>query len=128
MGESFKPPAPVRNPETEQFWDAAREGKLFIKQCNACGATFFYPRSLCPFCMSETSWIESSGAGTVYSYTSVYNREGSYVLALVTLAEGPTIMTNVLTKDADSVTVGQLVRVEFQETTGEDPVPVFVPA
>jgi uncharacterized OB-fold protein len=127
MADSFSFAAPVRSPETERFWDAAREGKLLIKQCDACGETFFYPRALCPFCLSDSSWIETSGVGTVYSYTHVHLRDDGYVLALVTLAEGPTMMTNILAPDPAQISVGQQVRVQFAPSTGDDPIPVFAP-
>jgi uncharacterized OB-fold protein len=61
-------PAPQPNLETQAFWDAAAEGKLLIKKCNACGEVHFYPRALCPFCFSDqTVWQEASGQGTVYT-------------------------------------------------------------
>jgi uncharacterized OB-fold protein len=123
---TFKPASPVRNPETERFWDAAREGKLLLKKCNSCAEVFHYPRSLCPFCFSESSWIESAGLGVIYSYTAVNLRADPYVLAMVTLAEGPTIMTNII-GDAAGLKVGQPVRVQFVETTGEERLPFFAP-
>ncbi|MBP7336541.1 Zn-ribbon domain-containing OB-fold protein [Niveispirillum sp.] len=128
MDVDFKPAAPARNPETAPFWDAARDGRLLIKRCNACGEAFFYPRALCPFCLSATSWLEASGEGTIYSYTAVPTRDGAYIVALVTLAEGPTMMTNILAPDPQAVAIGQAVRVRFIPTTGDDALPVFVPA
>ena len=35
MSEAKKYPAPVTNPETSAFWDAAKEGKFMIKRCTA---------------------------------------------------------------------------------------------
>lgn len=120
-------PAPIRNPETDRYWDAAREGKLLIKQCDGCGEPFHYPRALCPFCLSDTSWIEASGEGVIYSYTIVPTRDETYVVAYVALAEGPVMMTNIVTADPQSLRCGQPVRVTFAPTMGDDPVPVFVP-
>ena len=37
MSEAKKYPAPVTNPETAAFWDAAKEGRFMIKRCTACG-------------------------------------------------------------------------------------------
>lgn len=119
--------SPVRDPDTAPFFDALREAKLLIKTCNACNHPFFYPRALCPFCLSESSWLECSGKGTLYSYTQVSRRGGNYVLAMVTLSEGPTLMTNILTDAPEALAIGQRVRVAFVDTTGDEKLPVFVP-
>ena len=40
--------APQPNLETQAFWDAAAEGKLMVKKCNACGKMYYYPRAHVP--------------------------------------------------------------------------------
>ena len=50
-----------------------------------------------------------------------------YVLAYVTLDEGPTMMTNIVTPDLDAVRIGQRVRVTFEETNTGFKLPVFAP-
>ena len=123
-------PAPEANPETKPFWDAAAEGKLLIKRCRACGEAHYYPRALCPHCFSaETAWQEAKGEGTIYSYSVV--RRGApvpYAIAYVTLAEGVTMMTNIVDCDLDTVRIGQRVRVVFKPSEGGPPVPMFTPA
>ena len=37
MAEAKKYPAPVTNPETAVFWEAAQHGRFLIKRCTACG-------------------------------------------------------------------------------------------
>ena len=70
MAEARKYPTPVTNPETAQFWEAAKAGKFMIKRCTACGEPHYFPRSICPFCFSDkTVWEESSGEGTIYTYS-----------------------------------------------------------
>ena len=57
-------PAPEPNPETKRFWEAAAQGQLLIKKCQACGEVHYYPRALCPFCGSDrTDWQPASGRG-----------------------------------------------------------------
>jgi hypothetical protein len=51
-----------------------------------------------------------------------------YVIAHVTLAEGPTMLTNIVDCDFDKVRVGQAVAVVFKETENGQPVPMFKPA
>src|SRR5262249_21907599 len=93
-------PAPPVNPETKPFWDAAAQGRLLIKRCTACDEPHWYPRALCPFCGSErTEWMEASGHGTIYAYSVFRRAQIPYAIAYVTLAEGPTMMTNIVDCD-----------------------------
>ena len=121
--------APAVNPETEHFWDAAAQGKLLYKKCGACGEPHFYPRTYCPFCFSDnTEWQEASGRGTVYTYSVMRRALVPYCIAYVTLAEGPTMMTNIVDCDLDTVRIGQAVRLVFKPSEGGPPVPMFTPA
>jgi hypothetical protein len=122
-----KIPAPTPNLETQPYWDAATQGKLLVKKCNACGELHFYPRANCPFCFSgDTVWQEVSGNGVIYTYSVM--RRGApvpYAIAYVTLAEGPTVMTNIVDCDLEAVKIGQKVKVVFKPSEGGPPVPCF---
>ena len=121
--------APPINPETQAFWDAAGQGKLLIKKCTACGEVHFYPRNICPFCFSDqTVWQETSGQGTIYTYSVMRRAPVPYAIAYVELAEGPRIMTNIVDCDLDAIKVGQAVRLVFKPSDGGPPVPMFTPA
>ena len=127
--QSRKITAPQPNLETQPFWDAAAEGKLLIKKCNSCGEVHFYPRANCPFCFSgDTAWQQASGDGTVYTYSVMRRAPVPYAIAYVTLAEGPTMMTNIVDCDLDRIKIGQAVRLVFKPTEGGPPVPMFTPA
>jgi uncharacterized OB-fold protein len=122
-------PAPPTNPETQPFWDAAARGTLLLKRCTACGELHYYPRVICPFCGSDrTEWSPASGRGTIYSYSVFRRAPIPYAIAYVTLAEGPTMMTNIVDCDLDAIRIGQAVRVSFKPTEGGPPVPMFSPA
>ena len=124
-----KYPAPAVNPEIKPFFDAAAQGNLMLKKCAACGQTHHYPRAICPFCASErTEWITASGRGTIYSYIVMRRAEVPYAIAYVTLDEGPSMMTNLVQCDFDSLRIGQRVKVVFKPTDGGPPVPMFTPA
>ena len=121
-------PPPI-NVEIQAFWDAASQGKLLIKKCNACGEVHFYPRNICPFCFSDqTEWQESSGRGTIYTYSVMRRAPVPYAIAYVELAEGPRIMTNIVDCDLDAIKCGQAVRLVFKASEGGPPVPMFAPA
>ena len=121
--------APQPNPETQAFWSAAQEGKLMIGKCTACGKVHYYPRVVCPFCFSEkTEWRQAKGTGTLYTF-SVTRIPGKtvYAIAYVTLDEGPSMMTNIVDCDLDTLACGQKVRVTFKPTEGGGTIPMFTP-
>lgn len=121
-------PAPEPNVETQPFWDAAAEGRLLIKRCGACGEPHYYPRALCPFCLSaDTRWEEAAGTGSIYTFSTMRRgKDAPYTLAYVTLDEGPAVLTN-LDADPATLAIGQRVRVRFVPTDGGPPVPMFAP-
>ena len=125
-----KYPAPQGNPETQAFWDAAKQGKFMIKRCTACGEPHYFPRSICPFCFSDkTVWEESPGEGVIYSYSVMHRSpSGPYAIGYVTLKEGPAVLTNFVDVAPDGLSIGQKVKVKFQPTENGPPVPVFAPA
>ena len=121
--------APLSNLETKAFWDAATEGKLMIGKCNACGKVHYYPRALCPFCLSDRTQLQqTSGNGTIYTYSVMRRAPIPYAIAYVTLAEGPTMMTNIVDCDLDKIKIGQAVKLVFKPSDGGPPVPMFTPA
>ena len=87
-----------------------------------------------PECSSlNTSWVDVSGRGSVYSYTVNYRGDGPYrgipyVLAYVELDEGPRLMTNIVGCAPEDVTAYMPVMVQFRDVTPEITLPVFAPA
>jgi uncharacterized OB-fold protein len=63
----------------------------------------------------------------VYSYSVFRRAPIPYAIAYVTLAEGPTMMTNLVDCDLDAIRIGQAVRVSFKATEDGPPVPMFAP-
>jgi uncharacterized OB-fold protein len=121
--------APRVLPEALPFWEAAQDGRLLVKRCNDCGETHYYPRDICPHCLSaNTEWVESAGNGTIYSYCTMGKDEARYTLAYVTLDEGVTMLTNLVDCDPAALAIGHRVRVAFKPSDGGYPVPMFVPA
>lgn len=122
--------APALNIGDEVYYDAAAKGRLLVKQCADCGKYHHYPRALCPFCFSDrTEWKEAKGTGTIYSY-SVTRRAGPvvYTIAYVTLAEGVSMLTNIVDCDHDSIRIGQKVKVVFKPAEDGMAIPMFAPA
>lgn len=110
------------------YWEAARAGRLLLRRCSACSELHYYPRPLCPFCLSsEGEWVEASGEGVIYSWSVERRANPPYAIAFVTLREGPTLMSNIVECDLDGLSVDQAVRLQFEDREGQ-PVPVFKPA
>jgi len=122
-------PGPQPNPETQAFWDGVARGELLLRRCHACDRAHWYPRAICPHCASDrTGWARASGAARLYSYSLTRRVAEPYVIAYVTLEEGPTMLTNVVGCDVDSLRVGMELRVTFAPTENGLAVPVFTPA
>ncbi|MFP6836737.1 MAG: Zn-ribbon domain-containing OB-fold protein [Pseudomonadales bacterium] len=126
---------PVPTPESEAFWQACGEGRLLIQRCDECGHRQFYPRALCTACSSaEVALTEAAGTGRVKSFTIIrravteaYADDVPYVVALIELAEGPTMMSNVVECEAEDVFIGMPVSVRFEPRSGDISLPVFAP-
>ena len=128
-------PVPTPNAETRAYWQACNEGRLLIQHCQACGQLQFYPRLVCTRCASASlDWIEASGRASVKSFTIIrravspaFEADVPYVVALVTLEEGPTMMANIVDCDPERVTIGQSVQVLFERRSETMVVPQFRP-
>lgn len=126
---------PRPTPESVPFWQGCRDHKLLLQYCLACGKHQFYPRVICANCMSEQlEWREASGCGTLETYTIVtravsdaYAADVPYVIALITLEEGPRLMSNVIGCDVESVKCGLAVEVVFERWSDEITMPKFRP-
>lgn len=109
------------NPDTEPFWQAAREHRLTACQCARCGHFRMPPTAWCPQCSSrDKSWPTLAGTATVFSF-AVCNKNPAtgedfiYVPVVVDLdgAPGARLNANLTGIDAEQVRIGQSVTVEW---------------
>jgi uncharacterized OB-fold protein len=120
--------APIADPTTAPFWNAAKEGRFLIGRCNDTGKHFFPPRGVSPFTLSpNVELVPASGRGTLYTYTVMRTKE-PYVPAMVELAEGPRIFTNLVDVAFEEIRIGMALRLVWRATDGDTPVPMFAPA
>jgi uncharacterized OB-fold protein len=130
-------PQPI-TPEAKPHWDGLRQQKLMLPKCGDCGLVFWYPRAVCPRCQSRTlGWIQASGRGTLYAFEIAhqsFNRAMKvpppFVLAMVELAEGPRMLSNLVNVQADPsvVKIGMPVEVVFSRLTDDVTLALFQPA
>ena len=126
---------PRPRPETSVYWDACLDHQLMIQKCTQCNHYQFYPRIICTECMSQNvEWVKASGRGEVISFTIVrrpvskaYADEVPYVVALIKLEEGPSMMSNIIECDVDSVKIDMPVHVVFEDWSNEISIPKFQP-
>ena len=134
--KAYRKPLPRIDEESRGYWEALARHELYFQRCRDCGTKRFYPRALCPRCLSSaTEWVRASGWGTVYSFTVTHQNQAPgfreelpYVLAIVELDEGVRMMTNVVGCAPDAVRVGMRVEVVFDDVTAEITLPKFRPA
>ncbi len=132
---SDRKPLPRIDEESRGYWEALVRHELYFQRCRDCGTKRFPPRAVCPACLSSaTEWVRASGRGTVYTFTVTHQNQAPgfrgdlpYVLAIVELAEGLRLMTNVVGCPPDAVYVGMPVEVVFEDVTAEVTLAKFRP-
>lgn len=97
------PADPLVVAETAPWWDATRERRLLIQHCRGCGHLQHYPRPMCLDCgRDDLDFVPAEGRGILHSFSMVHRSPdpeaypAPYTVALVTLAEGPTIFTRLI--------------------------------
>ena len=126
---------PVPTPETKPFWEGCHVHELRLQVCGDCDHIQFYPRLICTSCSGKNlDWMTASGVGEVISYTVItrpvsrgYADDVPYVVALVRLAEGPTMMSNITGCEPEQVKSGMKVEVYFEDWSEEISIPKFRP-
>jgi uncharacterized OB-fold protein len=132
---NYNKPLPVLNEETKPYWDYCRKHELRMQKCTFCGHIRFPISILCPKCHSmEAEWAKLSGKGTIYSFTvyrvayhPAFKDDIPYVVAIVRLAEGPSMESNITGCRVEDVRIEMPVEVCFEDVTGEVSLPKFKP-
>ncbi|MFF4532804.1 Zn-ribbon domain-containing OB-fold protein [Streptomyces sp. NPDC001407] len=121
---------------TKPYWDAAARGRLLIRRCRApgCGRAHHHPREICPRCWSEdVVWEEAAGRATLHTWSVVhvndlppFGERLPYVAAVVDLAEGPRMATEIVDCPEGRLRIGMDLRVTFRAVPGTPlKLPVF---
>ncbi len=122
-------PFVAAHPENLPFWRAAEEGRLLGKRCSDCGQHHWYPRLVCPFCGSaNTAWVPLSGQGRIHAFSTLRRASPPYTVAYVELAEGPTLLTNLVDMAEAAMQIGAPVQVVFCRTEEGRQAPKFTAA
>ena len=121
---------PVRNRDTDFFWEGATAGELRIQKCNACGLLRHPPGPVCPACHAmDRGYVVASGRGTIFSFLvhhapQLPGRELPVTIALVELEEGVRFVADVRGNPED-LAIGDSVVVGWDRVDDELTLPVW---
>jgi uncharacterized OB-fold protein len=128
-GSPAAKPEPTPTATTRPFWDGLRDRKVMLQYSPSTDAWVFYPRVLAPGSLADDlQWREVSGDGQVYSYTVTrrptappWAADVPQIIAVVELAEGPRLTTELVNVGDDAVRVGMAVRPVFCDSGSGGP-------
>jgi hypothetical protein len=138
---------PDNDSEWKEFYAAARQHRLALRVCGACGLMRYPASHACPWCMSrEWTWRDVSGRGTIVSYEIVvqaiqagFKEWSPYPVVLVELDEQrgqPTpdeslrVIANLVRADGrpeaeEQVAIGKRVTATFHDLSPDLALPQF---
>jgi uncharacterized OB-fold protein len=131
----YDKPLPKLNTDNLSFWEGCRKHELRFQRCNDCGHVRWPPSDLCPQCHSAAiNWINSKGIGKVYTfavyhtaYHTGFAADLPYTVAVVSLEEGPHLLTNIVDCRPDEVICDMPVEVVWQDVDEKITLPKFRP-
>lgn len=121
--------------EAAPHWLGARDRKLLLPYCPACGRYLWPAPAACRGCGGTLEWRECSGKGEIVTYSVVRRAadpalkdDEPYVVAIVALDEGVRMFTNIVDAVPDALRAGLRVHCRFEPTVDAEAwVPVFSP-
>lgn len=129
-------PKPLVDNWNRPFWDATARGELHLQRCTATGKCFFPPAPVSPFTgRPDWEWITASGRGELWSFVVFHQNyfagmkdELPYPVAMVKLAEGPFLLTNLVDMGGTEPKIGMALSVRFPGGPEGFVLPQFGPA
>lgn len=126
-------PVPQSDDRNLPFWQAASDRRFVIARCSNCGHLMAPPVTNCTACLhDEVEWVSAAGGGQVYSFVEYFRAWIPeflpflpYTVAIVELDEGPRMITIILRREGQNLTVGDRVTVTFQDRGAGSQVPIF---
>lgn len=122
---------------TLPFWSAAREHRLVVAHCGACGHPRMPPSPYCPRCRDrKLDWVSVSGRGTIYAFTIVRHaviaevaEQVPYVLSVVELDDlpGVRLVASVWDVAESEIEIGRRVEVVWDDVSDTVTIPRFRP-
>ena len=124
-------PRPVADELTGPFWEAARENRLLVQRCGACGTWQWGPEWCCHACRSfDVGWAEVAPRGRIYSWERNYHPvhpslrgRDPYIVVLVELSDAGNVrmVGNLLGDSMQDVRIGAEVEAVFEHHDEAEP-------
>jgi uncharacterized protein len=125
---------PFVQPETEYFWKGVANDELLLRRCVTCKVAQHpaHATAVCPTCHGfDFEHFPASGHGTVYTWIKSIHPtkpdDAPRIIAVIELAEGPRLVSNVIDVDVAAMRNEMPVTVCFVEHDGVK-LPQFRPA
>ena len=122
---SGRPVPNVEHLEHRAFWEATRAHQIKVQKCASCGTHRFPPRPACNECGSlEHEWVELSGKGRLYSWTTThvammpsFADAVPYIVGVIELegAKGVRMLGRVVHAESGRLRLGTPVRAVFED-------------
>ena len=127
---------PEPTPETQHFWDGARNCELLLQRNKATGEAYFPPRPFDPKTGSrDVEVFKASGRATLHSYVINHRPRPDmgtepHSIAVVQLEEGPRMMTNIINcpQTPEALVLDMPLEVVFEKFSDTISLPFFQPA
>jgi uncharacterized OB-fold protein len=120
------------SPDTEPFWQAAKQDRLEVPKCGQCGHFRMPPTPFCPECQStEVEWTQLSGRATVFSFAVVHGFPGLPDITMVPVvvdlegAPGARLVSDVVDVAPEDVHIGMELAVFFSPIADDWKLPLF---
>ena len=137
MTQPYNKPLPVPQQENEFYWEKCREHELWLRRCNSCNHTYFYPRDFCPDCHTKNvTWEKTDGHARLYTFaichrppTPAFQDVSPLITAIVEFESGARMPTNLvgIEPDPTKIQIGMELEVVFEDATDAISLPKFKP-
>ena len=133
--ETPRKPVPEPDEMSRPFFEGALRGELLLQRCQDCEEFLVLGSRVCTNCLGERlEWVPVSGRGTLFTFGIMHQRyhpgfipELPYNVAVVELAEGPRLQTNIVGAGNEDLRVGMPVVVTFEQVSDRVALPKFRP-
>ena len=135
MSQTVARPVPVPDEISAPFFTGARNGKLMLQHCAACGQWSFPVRERCPQCLAaKLEWRAASGRGTLYTFAIMHQMmnpgfaaDMPYNVSQIDLDEGVRMVANITGVANDQLRIGMKVEAVFEDVGDGVSIPKFRP-
>lgn len=133
MSQTITRPIPIPDAISAPFFDGAREGKLMLQHCTACGMWSFPVRERCPHCFAaKLEWRAASGRGTLYTFAIMHQvmnpgfaSHVPYNVSQIDLDEGVRMVANVVGTPNEQLRIGMKLEAVFEDAGENVSIPRF---